>query len=79
MQDWIHGIFVWAVATLLTALMVGMAAPSATKLAAPSGEAGAAASIGETIIAYDLDRLFRSDRVQHRSSLSCALKRPAFC
>ena len=62
-RDGAHGLLVWAIATLLTALLVIAAATAATRLAAPSaGEAGPAASVGgENIIAYDLDRLFRAD------------------
>jgi hypothetical protein len=62
-RDGVHGLLVWAIATLVTALVVALVALGATRLAAPSGgEAGPAASIaGENIIAFDLDRLFRSD------------------
>ncbi|HEX9463949.1 MAG TPA: hypothetical protein VGB82_15230 [Alphaproteobacteria bacterium] len=62
-RDGTHGLLVWGLATLLTGLMVALAAPVAVRLAAPSsGEAGPAVSIGgENIIAYDLDRLFRSE------------------
>jgi hypothetical protein len=62
-RDGVHGLIVWANATLVTALLVGLVALGASRLAAPSGgDAGAAASIGgENIIALDLDRLFRAD------------------
>jgi hypothetical protein len=63
-RDGAHGLLVWAVATLLTGLLALGAAQSLTRLAAPSGgPAGASTSVaGENIIAYDLDRLFRSER-----------------
>jgi hypothetical protein len=63
-RDGAHGLMVWAVATLLTGLLAFGAAQSLTRLAAPSGgPAGASTSVGgENIIAYDLDRLFRSER-----------------
>ena len=63
-RDGMHGLLVWALATLLTALFALLAAQSLTRLAAPSGApSGPAASVGgENIIAYDLDRLLRSDR-----------------
>jgi hypothetical protein len=63
-RDGMHGLLVWALATLLTALFAFMAAQSLTRLAAPSGGAsGPATSVGgENIIAYDLDRLLRSER-----------------
>lgn len=59
----VHGLLVWSVATLLTVLMLGAIALSASRLAAPSGNStGPASSVGsENIIAYDIDRLFRSD------------------
>jgi hypothetical protein len=63
-RDGMHGLLVWALATLLTALFAFLGAQSLTRLAAPSGgPSGPAASVGgENIIAYDLDRLLRSDR-----------------
>jgi hypothetical protein len=63
-RDGAHGLMVWAVATLLTALLAFGAVQSLTRLAAPSGgQAGASTSVGgENLIAYDLDRLFRGDR-----------------
>jgi hypothetical protein len=63
-RDGAHGLAVWALATLLTAFLALAAAQSVTQLAAPSGgEAGPSTSVGgENIIAYDLDRLFRTDR-----------------
>jgi hypothetical protein len=59
----IHGLLVWALATLITALMVAATALAATQLAAPSGgNTGPGASVGsENIIAYDIDRLLRAD------------------
>jgi hypothetical protein len=63
-RDGSHGLLVWALATLLTVLLAFATAPAVTRLAAPAGGAvGPATSVaGENIIAYDLDRLFRSDR-----------------
>jgi hypothetical protein len=63
-RDGIHGLLVWALATLLTGLLALGTAQSLTRLAAPSaGAAGPSASVGgENIIAYDLDRLFRAER-----------------
>lgn len=61
--DGIHGLLVWAVATLLTALTIAATALAATQLAASSGRnAGLGSSVGsESIIAYDIDRLLRAD------------------
>jgi hypothetical protein len=63
-RDGAHGILVWALATLLTAILLLGGAQALTRVAAPSGgPAGAATSVGgENIIAYDLDRLFRAEK-----------------
>ena len=63
-RDGAHGLLVWAIATLLTALLLAWGATAATRLAAPSGgTTGPGTSVaGENIIAFDLDRLFRGDR-----------------
>jgi hypothetical protein len=63
-RDGGHGLLVWALATLLTGLLVILGSQAVTRLAAPSGGAsGPATSVaGENIIAYDLDRLFRAER-----------------
>ena len=60
-RDGLHGLIVWGIATLLTALLAFGASQALTRLAAPSGSsAGPATSVGgENLIAYDLDRLFR--------------------
>jgi hypothetical protein len=62
--DGLHGLLVWALATLLTAVIGLATAQSLTRLAAPSGvRAGPSTSVGgENLIAYDLDRLFRAER-----------------
>ena len=64
MRDGVHGLLVWALATLLTAVVAFATVQSVTRLAAPSaGSSGPATSVGgENIIAYDLDRLFRAER-----------------
>ena len=63
-RDGTNGLLVWALATVLAALLAFATAQSLTRLAAPAGgPAGPSASVaGENIIAYDLDRLFRGDR-----------------
>jgi len=63
--DGTHGILAWAFATVLTGLFALAVAQMTPRLAAPSGgsAAGPAASIaGENIIAFDLDRLLRTER-----------------
>jgi hypothetical protein len=58
LRDGLHGLLVWALATLLTAVIGLATAQSLTRLAAPSGgQAGSSTSVaGENLIAYDLDR-----------------------
>jgi hypothetical protein len=66
-RDGLHGILTWALATVLTGLMLLITAQALPRLAAPSaGSTGPATSVaGENIIAFDLDRLFRGgDRRQ---------------
>jgi hypothetical protein len=60
-RDGFHGLIMWGLAVLVTAVMaLGIAAIAAP---APSGAAGAAQSVaGENTIASELDELFRSDR-----------------
>jgi hypothetical protein len=66
LRDGLHGLLVWALATLLTVILLVLAASASTRLAAPSaGAAGPGTSVaGENIIAFDLDRLLRGDRRQ---------------
>jgi len=63
-RDGMHGLLVWALATLLTVVLALAIAQIGSRSVAPSGSsAGPAASVaGENIIAYDLDRLFRGTR-----------------
>lgn len=63
-RDNLHGLLVWGLATLITALLLVAAVSAGTRLAAPSGgNAGSAASVaGENTVAFDVDRLLRGDR-----------------
>ena len=62
-RDGMHGILVWALATLLTGLLALAALQALPRLAAPSGASAASSSVAsENIIASDLDRLFRGER-----------------
>jgi hypothetical protein len=49
-------------ATLLTGLMALAVVQATSRIAAPSGTSAEMSTAGESMIAYDLDRLFRSDR-----------------
>jgi hypothetical protein len=58
-RDGVYGLLVWAIAVILTAFVVFATTQSVGRL----GAQPAVSSVpGESIIAYDLDRLFRSDR-----------------
>jgi len=62
-RDGTHGLLVWAIALIVTAFVGWAAAQSVSRLTASSGgQAGSAQSTGESLIAYDLDRLFRAER-----------------
>jgi len=61
-RDGMHGLLVWGLATLLTGVLAIAAAQATQRLAAPSASSPATSVAGENIIAYDLDRLFRSER-----------------
>ena len=63
-RDGMHGLFMWGLAILMTALLALVGAVIAAKPAVPSGgTAGPASSIaGENILATELDELFRSFR-----------------
>jgi hypothetical protein len=59
----IHGLLVWAIATLLTAVILAAAVATTSRFTAPArGDDGSVASVGsDNLLAYDLDRLLRSD------------------
>jgi hypothetical protein len=63
-RDNIHGLLVWGVATLITALLILATVSAGARLAAPAGNAmGPAASVaGENTVAFDVDRVLRGDR-----------------
>ena len=61
-RDGIDGLLVWALATLLTGLIALAIVQSTARLATTSGTSAETSVAGENIIAYDLDRLLRSDR-----------------
>jgi hypothetical protein len=63
-RDGMHGLMVWALATLITGVLAFGTVAALQRLAAPGGSTTNASSsvAGENIIAYDLDRLFRTDR-----------------
>jgi hypothetical protein len=61
-RDGMHGVIVWALATLLTGVLAIALVQATPRLAAPSASGPSTSVAGENIIAFDLDRLFRGDR-----------------
>jgi len=65
-RDGTHGIVAWALAVLISGVVVaGSAASLASKTAPPA--TSSATTAGEPLIAYELDRLFRGDRLLLRA------------
>lgn len=59
-RDGAHGLVSWALAVVISGLVAAVIAGAATSRAAPSATTPTA-NTGEALIAYDLDRLFRSE------------------
>jgi hypothetical protein len=60
-RDGAHGLLSWALAVVLSGLVGAVMAAAVSSKAAPAATTPVS-NTGETLIAYDLDRLFRSDR-----------------
>jgi len=62
-RDGLHGLLVWAAATLLTVLLVFVTSQIAATLSgsAATDASGRVQSTGERMFAYELDRLFSTD------------------
>lgn len=73
-RDGMHGLFMWGLAILISAVIAALAAFAAARPAAPSGgTVGPAASVaGENILASELDELFRSYRYAPGSGMDYA-------
>ena len=61
-RDGVHGLLVWAAATLLTAVLALAAAQGVASLSSSETSGTFTSSAGEGLFAYELDRLFRSER-----------------
>jgi hypothetical protein len=59
-RDGAHGLVAWALAVVVSALVAAVIAATLTSRTVPSAGTPTA-NTGETLIAYDLDRLFRSE------------------
>jgi hypothetical protein len=60
-RDGAHGLLVWALAVLITALITAMTAGAVLSRAAPAAASPTTTS-AEPLLSYEIDRLFRSDR-----------------
>jgi len=77
-RDGTHGLLAWALAVVISGLVAAVIATAVGSKAVPPA-ATPATNAGEALIAYDLDRLFRSERRQDgnliysRAEASCIL------
>jgi len=58
-RDGAHGLAMWGLAVLLGAMMIALAAARPSE---PVNQSASASTKGESLLAYELDRLFRTDR-----------------
>jgi hypothetical protein len=68
-RDGVHGLLVWALAVALGALLATVAA-GGTVIRSVPGAASPTLTSAEPIIAYDLDRLLRADRVPPEAEMT---------
>lgn len=61
-RDGAHGLTSWALGVVISVLVATAITASVSSRTAPTTAASAETSVGEKLIAYDLDRVFRSDR-----------------
>lgn len=61
-RDSIHGLLVWAVATLLTAFFLVVAVSASSRIAPPAATPSSTSTVSESTIAFDIDRLLRGER-----------------
>jgi hypothetical protein len=67
-RDGTHGLLSWALAVVISGLVAAIIASAAASKALPTA-ATPTANTGEALIAYDLDRLFRSERREQGNNL----------
>ena len=60
-RDGLNGLVAWALAILLASLIAFGAVQLGSRATTPSSTSAPSASAGENLLAFDLDRLFRSD------------------
>ena len=59
-RDGVHGVLVWAIAGVVTGLVI--AASAAQLTSRTTEQAGSPATTGESLFAYELDKLFRAEK-----------------
>jgi hypothetical protein len=69
-RDGVHGALTWAVAVVLGALTAAATSGAIASRLAPTASAWNTAPGAESLVAYDLDRLFRGDRRPEGADLS---------
>jgi len=61
-RDGTLGLMVWAIAVILTVLLTGIAAQLLARATTSSADTQARSVVGERLVAYELDRLFRAEK-----------------
>ena len=69
-RDGTHGLVAWALAVVITALVLAFSAASLPTKTAQTTTAPEASATGESLIAYELDQLFRGDRRPFESEIA---------
>jgi hypothetical protein len=64
-RDGVHGVLSWAIAAVVSGLVIAASVSGVASKAVSPGAGSPAAMTGEPLIAYELDRLFRAER--HKS------------
>lgn len=60
-REGLHGLLMWAIATLLSSVLLAFAVAASARGAATATTSSTISPASENLIAYDLDRLLRSD------------------
>jgi hypothetical protein len=61
-RDGVHGVLSWAIAAVVSGLVIAASVSGVASKAIEPAAASPAATAGEPLIAYELDRLFRAER-----------------
>ncbi len=61
-RDGIHGLLAWGLAILFATFLAALAIHAAAPVAAPAASSASASPTGDNLLAYEVDRLFRTTR-----------------